>query len=151
MKDWERGNLKAFVEMGGAVIVLIGLAFVGLELRQNTAAVEAATFQSLTDASSNFLLTIASDSDLMRAWSIGSSNLDQLDEMDSGRHFLLRRSYWVRMQNVFSQWDRGTLSDEDWRLYNAVICDFSDGNRATFDKHREILSPQFIEFIQSCW
>ena len=54
-------KLKLIVESGGAAAVLLGLVFVGLELRQNTEAVEAATFQSLTDASSNYLLTIASD------------------------------------------------------------------------------------------
>ena len=34
---------KLIVEAGGAIAVLLGLVFVGLELRQNTEAVEAAT------------------------------------------------------------------------------------------------------------
>jgi len=40
--------------------------FVGLELRQNTAAVEAATLQSLTDASVDYVNILASDPDLTR-------------------------------------------------------------------------------------
>jgi len=43
-------KIKLVVETSGALAVLLGLVFVGLELRQNTYAVEAATFQSLTDA-----------------------------------------------------------------------------------------------------
>lgn len=81
-------------------------------LRQNTEAVEAATFQSLTDASSNYLLTIASDAELTRINALGTVDAAALNGVDSDRLFILRRSYWVRMQNVFSQWNRGTLSDE---------------------------------------
>ena len=81
-------------------------------LRQNTEAVEAATFQSLTDASSNYLLTIASDAELTRINALGTVDAAALNGVDSDRLFILRRSYWVRMQNVFSQWNRGTFSDE---------------------------------------
>lgn len=35
--------VKNFLEFGGGLAVLLGLVFVGVELRQNTAAIEAAT------------------------------------------------------------------------------------------------------------
>ena len=54
-------NPKSVFELAGAVAVLLGLIFVGLELRQNTAAVQAATFQDLIHASSDFLVDIGSD------------------------------------------------------------------------------------------
>ena len=88
-------------------------------LRQNTEAVEAATFQSLTDASSNYLLTIASDAELTRIKALGTVDAAALNGVDSDRLFILRRSYWVRMQNVFSQWNRGTLSDEFLNYINS--------------------------------
>ena len=157
MSDWSSAKLKAIIEIGGAVAVLIGLIFVGVELRQNTAAVEAATFQSLTDASSNWLMSVASDPELLRAWTIGSSDPDQLDEADSRRYFLISRSFWVRMQNVFSQWERGTLNDEDWQFYDEVVCGPigetgpSVGNMATFDQHKNVLSDDFLEYLENCW
>ena len=58
------GKLKLVVEAGGAIAVLLGLVFVGLELRQNTSAVEAATFQGLTDATNEALLTVVADAEL---------------------------------------------------------------------------------------
>ena len=149
--------LKNVLEFGGGVAVLLGLVFVGLELRQNTAAVEAATFQDLTDASSDYILTIASDPELSRINLVGSVSVDELNELDSYRFNMVARSYWVRMQNVYSQWQRGTLNDEDWKMYESVICFSGDGinsNRGVigrFDQHAVILTESFRDFVTACW
>ena len=156
MSDWGSAKLKAFIEIGGAIAVLVGLVFVGVELRQNTAAVEAATFQSLTDASSDWLMTIAADPELLRAWTLGSTEPELLDTADSTRYFLVTRSFWVRMQNVFSQWQRGTLSDDDWEFYDEILCGpiagagLSKGNIATFDRHKIVLSDRFLKYLDDC-
>lgn len=147
-------KVRLVAEIGGAVAVFLGLVFVGLELRQNTQAVEAATFQSLTDASNDFLLTIASDAELNRIYSSGLADVNSLNSDERQRFFMTMRSFWVRMQNVYSQWQRGTLSDDDWRLYQAVICSgrISElGMKATFDDHRTILSESFQGFVDRCW
>ena len=57
----ETEKLRGLFELAGAGAVLLGLVFVGLELKQNTEAVEAASLQNQTDASTEFLLLIASD------------------------------------------------------------------------------------------
>ena len=148
---------KLLVEAGGAVAVLLGLVFVGLELRQNTEAVEAATFQALTDASSDYILTIASDPELNRVVTTGYDDPSSLSELEYSRFFMVTRSYWVRMQNVYSQWQRGTLSDDDWVMYENIICG-SDANPSsargiiqTFDEHRQLLTPEFVQFVERCW
>jgi len=147
-------KIKLVVETSGALAVLLGLVFVGLELRQNTYAVEAATFQSLTDASNDFIMTIASDAELNRIYASGLADVNSLTSDEYQRFFMTARSFWVRMQNVYSQWQRGTLNDGDWRLYQAVICiDQNDesGMKATFDEHRMILSDEFQRFVELCW
>jgi hypothetical protein len=148
---------KIVVEAGGAIAVLLGLVFVGLELRQNTEAVEAATFQALTDASSNYILSIASDPELNRIVTAGYADADTLNDPERARFFMVTRSYWVRMQNVYSQWQRGTLSDDDWLLYDNVICGSGEGLNSshglvqTFDEHRQLLTPGFVQFVERCW
>lgn len=148
---------KLIVEAGGAIAVLLGLVFVGLELRQNTEAVEAATFQALTDASSEYILSIASDAELTRIVTTGHADPAALNEQEYARFFMVNRSYWVRMQNVYSQWQRGTLSKGDWLLYQRIICGSGEnlnslqGLIQTFDEHREILAPEFNQFVERCW
>lgn len=147
-------KIRLAVETCGAIAVLLGLVFVGLELRQNTYAVEAATFQSLTDASNDFIMTVASDADLTRIYTTGLADADSLNAEESQRFFMTMRSFWIRMQNVYSQWQRGTLTDDDWVLYKSVICIDSNpdsGTKATFDDHRVVLSEAFQQFIDQCW
>lgn len=99
-------------------------------------------------------MTIASDAELNRIYASGLADVYSLTSDEYQRFFMTARSFWVRMQNVYSQWQRGTLNDGDWRLYQAVICiDQNDesGMKATFDEHRMILSDEFQRFVELCW
>ena len=155
---------KNFVELAGAGAVLLGLIFVGLELRQNTAAVEAATLQSLTDASVDYVNILASDPNLTRIWLTGASDPESLNDIEAGPlHFLLR-GQWLRFQNSFLQWKRGTLSDEDWTLYEGYVCRTNNNTEGfdtplraehirnrTWSEHKGVLLGPFVEFVETCW
>jgi hypothetical protein len=123
----ERNNkqVKAVIEFAGAIAVLIGLVFVGLELRQNTKAVQAATFQGMTETSSDFLVAIASEPELRRVWSASFTTPNDLSDEEREILGFLQNSFWLRMQNAFRQWQIGTLSDEDWLVYRNLSCGFA--------------------------
>lgn len=148
-------KLKGVLELIGSGAVLVGLIFVGLELRQNTAAMEAASLQNQTDASTGFLTLVASDAELARIWITASDDPGQLNEIDSFRYFVLARARWLRMQNAFLQWRRGMLTDEDWRLYEGLICNPDTTGGIQFDEtwndHRSALTVEFAEFVDECW
>ena len=143
---------RTWIDLIGALGVLIGLIFVGLELRNNTQAIRAETFQSLTDISNDYIMQLAADPELARIYHTASANgLAALPPADSARYWSIERAYWVRMQNVFSQYTRGTLEMEDFALYRAVICRGDLGAREMWPEHRGILTPAFIEFVEDCW
>jgi hypothetical protein len=148
-------NLRGLLDLAGAAAVLIGLVFVGLELRQNTEAVEAASLQNQTDASTEFLLLIAADAELARIWLDSTKYANELSEIDAARWFFLSRTRWLRMQNAFLQWRRGTLSDEDWSIYKSLICKPDNEGvirfKTTWDDHQIALAERFVEFVESCW
>jgi hypothetical protein len=155
MVDWESGKLRAMVELVAAVAVLVGLIFVGLELRQNTDAVQAATLQSQTDASTEFLQLIAADADLARIVFQARGGGGQLSELDSFRNFMLVRARWIRIHNAYLQWQRGTLSEDDWKTIESRICGSDlDGPApysSTWEDHRSTLSDGFVSFVEDCW
>lgn len=155
MTDWESGKLRALVELIAAVAVLVGLIFVGLELRQNTDAVQAATLQSQTDASTEFLQLIAADADLARIFLQARKDESQLNELDSFRNNMMVRARWVRMHNAYLQWQRGTLSEDDWTTIESRICGSNSNGPApyssTWDDHRNTLSDHFVNFVEDCW
>lgn len=152
-----RNNLKVYAELAGAGAVLLGLIFVGLELRQNTSAVEAATVQNLTDASQDYLMTLATDPELARILYEGAEDLEQLTESDRRQLHFLTRAQWFRFQNSFLQWQRGTLNDDAWDIYAGFVCrthpnDVDPSTRvSTWDDHRPVFLPSFVEYVEACW
>jgi hypothetical protein len=153
-------STKSLIELLSAGAVLVGLIFVGFELQQNTAAVEATTLQSSTDASVDWMMSIASDPELTRIWTTPPTELDNLTETERHQLHLLQRSQWFRFQNAYLQWQRGTLGEDDWKIYKGYICR-THGKTArnsqaanlrfvTWDDHRGVLLPQFAEFVENC-
>ena len=144
-------NPKSLFELAGAVAVLLGLIFVGLELRQNTAAVQAATFQDLIHASSDFLVGIGSDPVTQRIYATGRLDPGALSPNERSQYFMLQQAYWLRMQNAFMQWQRGTLIDEDWIVYQSVICDSAtDPGPEAHWRSQSAITPAFKEFLEAC-
>jgi hypothetical protein len=153
-------DLKSVLEVSSAIAVLLGLAFVGFELRQNTAAVEASSRQSTNDAAVAWLLTIASDPELAHLWGIASREPQDLNETEAIQLHLLQRSQWIRFQNAFLQWKSGTLSDDDWNVYEGFICrtqaqaplnkNSASLRVATWDNHKAVLHRQFVDFVENC-
>ena len=144
------------MEFAGSGAVLVGLVFVGLELRQNTEAVQATTLQNQTDAATEYLMLIASDADLARIAFDALTDPSQLSDMDSYRYFMLVRARWIRFQNAYLQWSRGTLSEEDWINFESGICGSTVRGTAarysaSWDDHRTALSEDFVDFVESCW
>ena len=151
---------KSLIELLSAGAVLVGLIFVGLELRQNTAAVEATTLQSSTDASVEWMMSIASDPELTRIWTTPPSELHNLADTERHQLHLLQRSQWFRFQNAYLQWQRGTLSEEDWEIYRGYVCRTHSGDArnnlaanlrfATWEDHAGVLLGQFVAFVERC-
>ena len=151
MSDKKSNYVKSFIELTAAIAVLIGLVFVGLELRQNTVAVQAATFQGMTETSSSFLITVAAEPELRRVWLAAVPAPDDLNSEDLQILGLLQNSFWLRMQNAFRQWQVGRLSDEDWLVYRNLSCGYSQ--RPLFRKFWQnagMLTPSFKKMLVAC-
>ena len=88
---------------------------------------------------------------------MGASDPDALAEQEAIQYFMINRSYWVRMQNVYSQWQRGTLNDADWEMYNRLFCTDSDGVdsetglQRTYSQHEYLLTDDFRAYVRDCW
>ena len=148
MSDPKNRNLKRLFETLGIGAVLIGIVFVGIEIRQNTAAIQAATMQGLTDASQEYMLLLGSDGELAEIVRKGRNAPDQLNETESRQYFYLMRARWMRYQNAFFQYQRGTIGDEDWAFYDSLIC---GGSYDNWQDHRAIMSKSFVNYAEACF
>ena len=167
MKDVK---ISAIVELVGALAVLMGLVFVGLELRQNTAAVQSATFQGYTDGAIDWLSDITNNAELSDIWVRYAAGATDLTDLELSRAVMLVRQQWYRYQNAYSQKERGSLSDSDWEVSRKQICrdpldqegevvagltsgNFAKMRQESWLQHRPYFNQEFIDFVEGadCW
>ena len=141
-------NWRNTAEFAGVVAVVASLIFVGLELRQNTNAVEAATIENLTNQSHDFFLLMASSPDLSRIYDAGTEDLSNLDATELAQYMWIQNARYLRYQTAFLQWRRGTLGDEDWLFYRRFACGLAAGK--FWPRLRPDFLPAFVEYVESC-
>jgi len=137
---------RTIVEMTGLVAVVLGLLFVGIEVRQNTAAMQAATLQGLNDSSQEYLLLVASNPKLIEIQQRAVVEPDSLNDIEAQQYFLLERTRWLRSQNAFHQYQRGTLGEADWVTFEHVIC---RRDQSSWQSHKSAMATDFVTFVES--
>ena len=144
LREW-----AAVAEIVSAVAVVLSLVYVGLELRGNTRAVEAATLLEVNKIARDHLLLLWSDAEVNRIDKVGGEDLSQLSPEEQQRYYWNVRSFWLGMQTVFRQHDLGILPDEEWRVYNDVICNniAYPGTRALWTGTD--LIPEFVRVVEA--
>jgi len=154
MKRPSLNQLANLAEVVAAAAIVISLVYVGKELRANTAAVEAVSLQSITNASSASMLAVVESRELAEVRLQGDRDPSQLSEADRLRYLLYQRQMWLHFQNVWTQWKLGVFPDDVWVGYRHVICDDMVGTPAEKqwwrEVHRYALSEDFAFLVESC-
>lgn len=107
---------RSLREVAAAVGVVLGLVFVGIEIRANTAAIQGETLQGISDQSMNLQMQFATDPDLVRLMPrvIGDSILAaDLNDEDQYRVLVAYLSIVRVAENRFQQASLGTVPGED--------------------------------------
>jgi hypothetical protein len=154
MKKLSLSDLANLAEVVGAVAIVVSLIYVGQELKANTAAVQAASLQSITNSSAISLLAVAESGELAAIRVQGDADPTQLSETDRLRYILYQRQVWLHFQNVWTQWQLGVFDDQIWTGYMYVICSDLVGSSARKEwwraTHSSALSTKFSILIESC-
>ena len=145
LRDW-----ASVAEITSAVAVVLSLVYVGFELRGNTRAVEAASLLEVNKIARDHLLLMWGDAEVSRIDQVGAQDLSQLNPEEQQRYYWNVRSFWLGMQTVFRQHDLGILPDEEWRVYNDVICRNISwpGTRSLWTGTD--LIPDFVRVVEAC-
>jgi len=148
------GNLAHLAEIIGSVAIVISLIYVGQELNANTAAVQAASLQAVTNASSASMLAVVENEDFAGIRVQATRAPSQLSATERLRWFLDQRQMWLHFQNVWQQWELGTLDNGIWEGYERVSCRDLLRDDATLQRWREehafALSTEFVSHVGKC-
>ena len=151
MRDWSSGKLRVTSELAGAATVLLGLIFVGLELRQNTAALSAQAIFDLNNISNDNHRLVAQDDALEELVYNGHKNPDSLSDSDRRRfvrwmriRFNVAEAAWIYRKN-------GIIDESEYTGYRSGLCDdlSSKGTRWFWDNEFGNYAEGFVEDVEA--
>jgi len=152
LKRPKLSELAHYAEIAAAITVVVSLIYVGRQVQDNTAAIRSSTMQAVADSSDLALQNQAADEDLLRIRMIGDADIAVLTELEAARYASINRGMWLRMQNIYAQYQLGVLDEGFWYTYSRIICNIyaPAGVRATWSDHSNVLDPNFVRFVESC-
>ena len=119
--NWEA--LSVLAEWLGLILVVISLAYVALQVRQNTAMVKAATELETGRQWSEFHSRIAHSPDMADIWDKGLTAPNSLGRTEKRRLIWLVGEYFCLVEGLFRQRQRFCLPDNNQRM--VFFIDFS--------------------------
>ena len=141
----ENKRMKFVAETIGLIAIVASVAFVGIELRQNTTAVKSATIQAISDQAMYFTVSMATDEHLPRLifeMVVKGTPETELSDEDRMRMNLVVGSGLRRIENIYRQVEDGVL---DRQALKSITFSFYQNQyvRDYWALNREFYDPEF--------
>lgn len=150
MRKLQLSEWAALAEIIGTVGIVLSLVFVGIQVRDNTRATQAASFQAAAELDHQLLLTVGSDPDT----SVAFSTYVRAPETLSGAQELQGRYFFGAvlrtMENFYIQNHLGTLSPASWetRQHLFAYIAASPGYAAFLrTSTAQAMNGKFVEYV----
>lgn len=142
-------TLQETLQVLGGVSVIASLIFVAIQIRNNSRAVRAATYQQLTSSTNSIWMALAGNGELAEMMLRGHDDFDALTRTEKTRVSFLLMAYIRKFENAWFQHKVGTLKQGDWK---AIAADMdgvfaNSGTRALWPLIRNRSSPQFAQVV----
>ncbi len=147
----KQNSIRSTGEFITAISIVLGLVFVGVEIRNNTASSEAQARQEIAAQNIDFLMRIVENESLAELWA-----QDWTQEFINGltgtqrSHLLLTTiALMIRLENVYLQFDRDLIDQEAIANYGMVQTKFAElGFWILWDEVRYSFNTDFVELFE---
>jgi hypothetical protein len=119
---WDSGRFKGLVEITSAVAVVLGLIFVGLELKQNTAAISAQAIFELNASSNEAFREVAQNPELADLLNRGYADPQTLDTNERYRFNYWLRSVFNANESAYLYYKKGLIEESDFAGWRGALC-----------------------------
>lgn len=109
--NWEA--IGAIGEILGAIAVLLTLAYLAAQIRQNTNSVRTSTFQQVVSDMAHAIEQLNQNADLNRIWYAGLRDFEGLEQLEKQRFATYITSILRRYENILYQSREGTLDSSN--------------------------------------
>ena len=144
-------------EVVGGLAVVVTLIFVGLEMRANTNAIQAQTYQELMRDINAWRASLREDElNGFTAMARTKEGFESLSENQLSYVRLIQLEVWGIYEAAFFANERGVLGEIEWNRFEYQICasrnstvsaEFWDTRVANLMPFSELFTNEFIEYI----
>jgi hypothetical protein len=136
-----------------ASAVVLGLVFVGYELRQNTAIMRGATMQAISDKYVDYVTTLVESvpADLMRRVHSGETT-ENFTPLENTQINILLNAFVQMLENSFLQHREGLVSEAVFDSYGWTWGMIQTARFEEYWRNRSsphVTSPDFVEFFEA--
>ncbi len=119
-------GLNRWLTLGANIGVVIGIAFLVVEINQNTTATRIAARDSATQGHIDYMAHMLDSSVLAPAVAKASAN-QELSYLETNQLMLFHELRWRHYERVYYQYQNGVISDQEWNAYkNGMKQSFGD-------------------------
>lgn len=108
-------------EIIAGISIVISLIFVGIQIKKNTQATQASTFQAIADLDINLLLNFGNSNETAKLISAFRENPESLTFEQQNHGFYLFGAEVRHVENLFLQYQNKMLSEEHWQSRKALV------------------------------
>ena len=142
-------DLSDIAQALAAIATVLGLVFVGYQIRQNTRATRAAAHHSVSNSLNEINRMFAESADLTRIWLVGLQDRKALSAEDKWRFDSVMRAYMHVCETMFVQSELGS-GDDSIRLaeeegIRTVMA--SPGSREWWDENPYGFCAEFRDYV----
>ncbi len=101
-------------ELVGGVAVVVTLAYLAIQIRQNSRSVRASTNHAITEQLNDLNLRLGLDPGAVDLMMRGAQNREDLQSQERVRHTLLMRAVLGNYQDIYVQFCEGMCDRETW-------------------------------------
>jgi hypothetical protein len=110
--NWDA--IGAIAELLGAVGVIATLAYLGIQIRQNTVSTRTSSYQAAIATTIEAIMRMGLDSDAARILTSGSADSATLSTEEQTRYAMLTSGIFRNFENIFYQHKQGAIDDLLW-------------------------------------
>jgi hypothetical protein len=110
-------SLSRSLTVGANMAVLLGLIFVGVEVRNSRAAAEAQAADGIADGFLQLTLTQMTDSTVAKVWTTGLREPDSLNDTEAIQFSMHMRALFNQFHRVHRLYRTGLITEADWERY----------------------------------
>jgi hypothetical protein len=145
------GELASIASVVSAVALVVSVIYVSIQIRHNTRATRAASFQQVVDSFAGISLDIAKDKNLVDLYLRASLDFASLSDVERAQYSLMLLSFLRRAENVFFQTKIQLLQTDHWSgirdSIKAIVT--PPGARECWSTIKSRLNPEFRAFIDT--